>query len=187
MDVIGFLCVSLGSSTVQLHDSLGSTRACAYSEAGFSSQNGDRAWVYYRRAAFWFGKTTNCKGYSLKMFPVYGGKCLSRKAVHSWVVNVSLMTKGLKRKCGTVYRLLCCGFRSTGIAMGQLYQCWWRICREIHFFSPGSNITCFISLYDIFTDSPCYNPTIRLHTVLASDCHKQPTKNNPAPWSLFLC
>jgi hypothetical protein len=44
MDVIGFLCVSLGSSsTVQLHDSLGSRRACACSEAGFGSQNGDHA------------------------------------------------------------------------------------------------------------------------------------------------
>jgi hypothetical protein len=40
MDVIGSLCVSLGSSTAQLHDILGSRRAC--SEAGFSSQNGDR-------------------------------------------------------------------------------------------------------------------------------------------------
>jgi hypothetical protein len=53
MDVIGFLCVSLGSSTVQLHHSLGNRRPCACSEAGFSCQNGDRAWgVYYRRAAF---------------------------------------------------------------------------------------------------------------------------------------
>jgi hypothetical protein len=32
MDVISFLCVSLGSSTVQLHDSLDSRRACACSE-----------------------------------------------------------------------------------------------------------------------------------------------------------
>jgi hypothetical protein len=32
MDVIGFLCVSLGSSTIQLHDSLGSRRACACAE-----------------------------------------------------------------------------------------------------------------------------------------------------------
>jgi hypothetical protein len=43
MDVISFLCVSLGSSTVQLHDSLGSRRACACSAAGFSSQRSDRA------------------------------------------------------------------------------------------------------------------------------------------------
>jgi hypothetical protein len=38
MYVIGFLCVSLGSSTIQLHDSLGSGSACACSEADFSSQ-----------------------------------------------------------------------------------------------------------------------------------------------------
>jgi hypothetical protein len=47
MDVIGFLCVSLGSSTVQLYDSVSSRRECP--EVGFSSQNGgDHAWgVYY--------------------------------------------------------------------------------------------------------------------------------------------
>jgi hypothetical protein len=43
MDVIGFLCVSLGSSIVQLHVSVDSRPACAYSEAGFSSQIVDRA------------------------------------------------------------------------------------------------------------------------------------------------
>jgi hypothetical protein len=43
IDVIRFLCVSLGSSSDQLHDSLGSRRACACSEAGFNSQNGDHA------------------------------------------------------------------------------------------------------------------------------------------------
>jgi hypothetical protein len=42
MDVIGFLCVSLRSSIVQLHDSLGTRRECVCSQAGFSSQNGDR-------------------------------------------------------------------------------------------------------------------------------------------------
>jgi hypothetical protein len=41
MDIIGFLCVSLGSSTVQLDDGLCSRRARAYSDAGFSSQNDD--------------------------------------------------------------------------------------------------------------------------------------------------
>jgi hypothetical protein len=35
------------------------------------------------------------------MFPVYGGKCLSSIAVHNWVTNVSLMTKRLKRRCGS--------------------------------------------------------------------------------------
>jgi hypothetical protein len=32
MKIIGFLCASLDSSTVQLHDSLGSRHACACSE-----------------------------------------------------------------------------------------------------------------------------------------------------------
>jgi hypothetical protein len=43
MDGTGFLCVSLGSSTAQHHDSLGSRCVCTCSEAGFSSQNGSRA------------------------------------------------------------------------------------------------------------------------------------------------
>jgi hypothetical protein len=68
MDVIEFLCVSLGSSTVQLHDSLGSRRACAYSEAGFSTQNGDRALgcttEEQRSVVIFVGKRTQCKGYS---------------------------------------------------------------------------------------------------------------------------
>jgi hypothetical protein len=34
----------------------------------------------------------------------------------------------------TVKRLLCCGFRRTGKAMGQMYRCMWRICREVHVF-----------------------------------------------------
>jgi hypothetical protein len=28
-----------------------------------------------------------------EMFSVYGGTCLSRKVVHNWVADVSLMTK----------------------------------------------------------------------------------------------
>jgi hypothetical protein len=43
MAVIGFICVTLGIHTAQLHDSIGSKRASTCSEAGFSSQNGDRA------------------------------------------------------------------------------------------------------------------------------------------------
>jgi hypothetical protein len=55
MDVIGSLCVSLGSSTIHLHDSLGIRCACECTEAGFSSQNGDYVWrVYYWRAVFCF-------------------------------------------------------------------------------------------------------------------------------------
>jgi hypothetical protein len=42
----------------------------------------------------------------------------------------------------TVKRLLCWGFWRTGKVMGQMYQCWWRICRGINVF-PSSNIICF--------------------------------------------
>jgi hypothetical protein len=41
----------------------------------------------------------------------------------------------------TVKRLLCCGFRRTCKAMGQVHQCWWTICLEMSF--PCSNITRF--------------------------------------------
>jgi hypothetical protein len=43
MDVMGFLYVSLGSSTIQLYDSLCSRCACLCSEAGLNSKNGKRA------------------------------------------------------------------------------------------------------------------------------------------------
>jgi hypothetical protein len=40
-----------------------------------------------------------------------------------------------KWRCGSGWdngkKLLCCGFRRTGKAMWQVYQCWWRIYREI--------------------------------------------------------
>jgi hypothetical protein len=35
----------------------------------------------------------------------------------------------------TVKRLLCCEFRRTNKAMEQVYQCLWRICREINVLS----------------------------------------------------
>jgi hypothetical protein len=41
----------------------------------------------------------NAENIHTEMFPVYGGKCLSRKAVHNWVANISLMTTRLKRRC----------------------------------------------------------------------------------------
>jgi hypothetical protein len=68
IDVTGFLCVSLGSSTVQLHDSLGSRRGCACSEAVFSSK---MATVFeecitekQRSVVRFVGKRTQCKRYS---------------------------------------------------------------------------------------------------------------------------
>jgi hypothetical protein len=100
MDVIGVLRVSLGTCTVQLHNSLGSRCACACSQAGFSSQNGYRACeVYYWRAgfccAFFVDKRTRCKEYT-ETFPVYGGKCLSRNSLQD--VRKSQVMPDLERK-----------------------------------------------------------------------------------------
>jgi hypothetical protein len=39
------------------------------------------------------GQNVNGKDIGKEMCPVYGQKCLSRKAVHNWVVEVSVMTK----------------------------------------------------------------------------------------------
>jgi hypothetical protein len=75
MEVIGFLCASLGSSTVQLHDSLGSRHALPCSEVDFSSQNGNCAsGVYYRRVIsvvrFLWAKALNAKDIPKEMSPV---------------------------------------------------------------------------------------------------------------------
>jgi hypothetical protein len=77
------------------------------------------------------------------MFPVYVGKCLSRKAVHNWVEKFSKgrlkVADDARRSAevaeATVKRLLHCGFQHTGKAMGQVYQYWWRICQELQVFS----------------------------------------------------
>jgi hypothetical protein len=87
---------------------------------------------------------------------------VSHKAVHNWVEN---FFQGLSKFVDdarpgrpgaevaetTVKRVLSCEFRCK--AMGQVYQCWWRICREINVFFSGSNITRFtfyIHLWHIY-------------------------------------
>jgi hypothetical protein len=54
------------------------------------------------------------KDMNTEMFPVYGGKWLSRKAVYNWVAELAETT---------VKRLSCCGFRRTAKAVGQVYHC----------------------------------------------------------------
>jgi hypothetical protein len=110
------------------------------------------------------------------MFFVYGAKCLSRKAVHNCVEKFS---EGRTKVADdarpraemaetTVKRLQCCGFRRIGKAMGQVYQWWWKICREINVFSQVLmlHVLRFIFICDLFTDSPMYNMIlpISIHT-----------------------
>jgi hypothetical protein len=47
--------------------------------------------------SFLWAKMLNSKHIHKEMFPIYGAKCLSLKAVHKGVTNVSLM-KRLKRR-----------------------------------------------------------------------------------------
>jgi hypothetical protein len=51
-----------------------------------------------------WAKIQSAKDINREMFPVYVGKCLSRKAIHNCVEKrskFSLMTKVLKRECGS--------------------------------------------------------------------------------------
>jgi hypothetical protein len=88
-----------------------------------------------------------------KFFPVYGGKCLLRKVVYTWIKKFS---QGRSKAADdarrvaetTVKRLLCSEFRRTGKAMGQVYQ--WRTCREINVF-PRFEYHMFYVLYQFVT------------------------------------
>jgi hypothetical protein len=69
--------------------------------------------------------------------------------VHNWVENFSQGRSKVAHDeteggigWDDTRKTLCCWFRLTGKAMGQVYQCWWRICGDMFF--PGSNITCFM-------------------------------------------
>jgi hypothetical protein len=94
-------------------------------------------------ARFLWAKGLSAKDIHEEMFPVYGGKCLPRKAVHNEVEKLSQgrskvaddARPGARVAETTVKRLLCFRFRRTDKAMGQVYQCRWRICREINVIS----------------------------------------------------
>jgi hypothetical protein len=90
-------------------------------------------------ASFSSAKGLRAKDIHKEIFHVYGGKCLSRKAFHSWVKqrderfadDEEVETEVRKWLRQQSKRLLCCRFRRTGKAMGQVYQRWCRISREI--------------------------------------------------------
>jgi hypothetical protein len=85
-----------------------------------------------------------------EMLSVYGGMCLSRRAVHSWVEKFSQLRSKVAddaRSCAevaetTVKRLPCCGFLRTDKGIWQAYNVGGGYV-EIEMFFPGSNITCF--------------------------------------------
>jgi uncharacterized protein (UPF0147 family) len=109
--------------------------------------------VYYRRAAccafFLWSKGLNTKDIHKEVFPVYGGKCLSRKAVHNWVrkfkdVRKSQMMpeqvrKWLRQQSEDFYAAGLDTLVRVGTSVSMLVE---DMSRN-NFFFPGSNITCF--------------------------------------------
>jgi hypothetical protein len=94
MEVIGFLCVPLGSSTIQLHKSLGSRRAYnvqkLVSVVKMATVLQQCSTEEQRSVmSFLWAKGLNGTDIHKEMFPVYSGKCLSPKEVHNWVEKLS--------------------------------------------------------------------------------------------------
>jgi hypothetical protein len=151
MDVTGFLWVSLGSSTVQVHGSLGSRRECTCSEAGFSSQNGDRAWgVCCRRAAsccaLFGGQNNSMQRIFINKYVPFTARSVCRvkrfttasrnslKDVRKSQMMPSQVRKWLRQQSKDFYAT---GFDALVKRL---------ICREIYIFL-GSNITCFTFIF----------------------------------------
>jgi hypothetical protein len=153
MDVIGFLCESLGSIIVQFHDSLGSRRPCACLMNVLPKscvllydfyEHKDSVQTTFIQKYFLFTVRSDCR---VKRFTT---GCQTFRWWRGW-------NGGAEVAETTVKRLLCCGFGRTDKAMGQVYQCWWRICREINVFSTQvriSHVLRFMSNYDLFTVFP---------------------------------
>jgi hypothetical protein len=188
MDLIDFLCVSLDSSTFQLHGRLDNRRAFACLEAGFSSQHGDSAWGYTTEEQRSLGRVLWAKRLTAKdihkeMFPLDGGKCLSRKAIHNWAEKFS---QGCSRVADdarpgaevpetTVKRLLCCGFRRTGKRQNKCINAGGGYVEKQMFF-PCQNITCwtfYIHLWPVYWLSP----------ILTSSQQSGKQRNRPVEFS----
>jgi hypothetical protein len=101
----------------------------------------------------------NAQDINKEIFPVYSRKCLSCKAVHNWVKKrgkrfvdeeevETEVQKWLRQQPKYFYA---CGFRRTGKAMGQVYQCWRRICRGINVCFARFEYHNFLVLYPFVT------------------------------------
>jgi hypothetical protein len=80
---------------------------------------------------FLWAKGLSAKDIHKEMFPVYGGNCLSRKAVRNWVdkrgknfADDEETETEVRKWLETTFKRLCCGFRRTGKAMGHVCQSW---------------------------------------------------------------
>jgi hypothetical protein len=118
---------------------------------------------------FLWAKELNAKDIHKETFPVYGGKCLSRTAVHIWVKkrgkhfadNKEVATevwKWLRQQSKDFYAmgLNCHGSQRSGKAMGHVYPMSVEDMLRNKCFSQVriSYVLHFISICELFIDSP---------------------------------
>jgi hypothetical protein len=79
---------------------------------------------------FFVGKRCNAKDIHKEMFPVYGGKCSSHKAVHNWIKKRDKHFAGDEEVVTEVWKWLRQQLKTSVVqvsmhlyAMGQVYQC----------------------------------------------------------------
>jgi hypothetical protein len=128
MYVVCFLYVSLDTSTGQLHDSLASRHACACSEAGFGSQNGDRLEKCTTKEQNYVVCFCGQKDLMQSIFInkyflfVLGSVCHVKRLTTGWQ-TFRWRQRGWNREAEvaetTVKRLTWCRFRRTGKATWQ--------------------------------------------------------------------
>jgi hypothetical protein len=103
----------------------------------FCGQKDTMHWIFIKKYfLFTVGSVCRVKGFTTG----------SRNSLKD--VRKSQVRKWLRQQFKT---FLCCGFRRTGKAMGQAYQCWWRICREINVFVSRLEYHIFYVLYPFVT------------------------------------
>jgi hypothetical protein len=120
-----------------------------------------------------WAKRLNAKDIHKEIFPVYAGKCLSRKAVDNCVEKFSQRRSNVAddARSGeevaetTAKRLLGCGFRRTGTGVSVLVEDMSR--NKCFLFQVRiSHDLRFISICDVFTDSPLYISPIPCNSIV---------------------
>jgi hypothetical protein len=103
---------------------------------------------------FLLAKGLNAKDIHKEMFSVYGGKYLSRKAVHIWVDKFSQGRSKVADEAEvagtTVRRFYVTGFDALAKRWTKVYQRWWKKCREINILSRLEYHTLYV-LYPFVT------------------------------------
>jgi hypothetical protein len=121
-----------------------------------------------------WAKGLNTKWYSQRNVSSLRWEVFVVQSASTLVANVSWWRRswigGAEVAETTVKRLVCCGFRSTGKAVGHVCLCWW-ICRECFFFQVRIlHVLRLLSICDFSTESPSYFILLMLFSATPSLC-----------------